>query len=179
MSKSAQQVGGRIVNPTLIGSVTAADATLEDATLTDPEITGAEVSGSEIDDSVITDCRIGIGPSAAINTAGAVTLTNAILAATPVILADPNGGNRTYTLGSTASLVAGVLGDSATFEFVILNTADEAESITLAAGDGDTTLLSTTASGGGTLAQGLGARVTLVRNGTKVIGLVSKFLAIT
>jgi len=169
MSKSAQQVGGRLVNPTLIGLVTGADATLEDATLT----------GAEIDDSVITDCRIGIGPSAAINTAGAVTVTNAILAATPVILADPNGGNRTYTLGSTASLIAGVLGDSATFEFVILNTADDAESVTLAAGDGDTTLLSTTASGGGTLAQGLGARVTLVRNGTKVIGLVSKFLAIT
>lgn len=169
MSKSAQQVGGRLVNPTLIGLVTGADATLEDATLT----------GAEIDDSVITDCRIGIGPSAAINTAGAVTVTNAILAATPVILADPNGGNRTYTLDATANLLAGVLAASATYELVIVNTADAAESIALAAGDGDTTLLSSISSNGGTLTQGLAAKVTLVKNGTKIVALITKYLAIT
>jgi len=71
------------------------------------------------------------------NTAGAVTLTIAELL-TGVVVADPNGAGRTYTLPTAADLVAGVKGAQIgdVIRCLIVNGADAAETITLAAGTG-------------------------------------------
>ena len=74
------------------------------------------------------------------NTAGAVTLTAAELLA-GTIVADPNGAGRTYTLPTAALLVAamaaaGHVQVGSTLKFMIVNGADAAETITVAAGAG-------------------------------------------
>jgi hypothetical protein len=83
-----------------------------------------------------------------LSTAGNETLTAAQLLG-GLILRDPNGGARTDTLPTAALLVAALpgyqIGDA--FEFTIRNTADAAETITVAAGTGGT------ASGTMTIAQ--------------------------
>lgn len=82
-----------------------------------------------------------------ITTAGAVTLTAAQILG-GYITRDPNGGNRTDTLPTAALLVAQIrayaseigvqLPSTLSFEFVIQNTADAAETITLDSGSGGT-----------------------------------------
>lgn len=75
-----------------------------------------------------------------LNTAGDLTLTTAQILG-GLILRDPNGGARTDTLPTAALLLAampaGVLIDTS-FRFTIRNTADAAETITVAAGTGGT-----------------------------------------
>lgn len=74
-----------------------------------------------------------------LSTAGAETLTPAQVLG-GLILRDPNGAGRTDTMPTAALLLAtmpGVVVDSS-FEFTIRNTADAAETITVAAGTGGT-----------------------------------------
>lgn len=78
------------------------------------------------------------GPAAASkNTAGPVTLTAAEIVG-GIVVADPNGAGRTYTLPTAALLVAALqapaVGDI--IRCLIVNGADAAETITLAAGSG-------------------------------------------
>jgi len=81
-------------------------------------------------------------------TAGNLTITSAMLL-NGILARDPAGSNRTDTLPTAALLVAALGGPSATakdgkafvglsFETLIVNTADAAETITLAAGTGGT-----------------------------------------
>lgn len=80
-----------------------------------------------------------------ITTAGAVTLTAAQILG-GYITRDPNGGNRTDVLPTAALLVAQIrayaseigvqLRNVMSFEFVIQNTADAAETITVQQGSG-------------------------------------------
>jgi hypothetical protein len=85
--------------------------------------------------------RFGVDPAfTSINTAGAVTLTAAQLL-TGLIVADPNGAGRTYTFPTAALLVAAMLAAGhcqvgSTLSCLIVNGADAAETITLAAGAG-------------------------------------------
>lgn len=78
-----------------------------------------------------------------------------------LILRDPNGGARTDTLPTAALLVAAIsgakIGDA--FEFTYRNTADAAETITIAAGTGGT------ASGTMTIAQNNTKRFLVVLTG--------------
>lgn len=73
------------------------------------------------------------------NTAGAVTVTAAELL-TGIIVADPNGAGRTYTLPTAALLVAAVpnakVGDLV--RCTVINGADAAEALTIAEGAGGT-----------------------------------------
>lgn len=74
------------------------------------------------------------------NTAGSVTLTAAEIL-TGAIVADPNGGTRTYTFPTAALLVAAMVAAGhcqvgSTLYCLIVNGADAAEAITLAAGAG-------------------------------------------
>lgn len=85
--------------------------------------------------------------STTITTAGAVTLTSAQILGGQ-INRDPNGAGRTDTLPTAALLVAylknlaGQVGAQLTapisFDFVVQNDADAAETITIAAGSGAT-----------------------------------------
>lgn len=83
------------------------------------------------------------GTTATITTASAVTLTAAQLAG-GLILRDPNGAGRSDTTPTAALLVAyfsngglrPIIGQR--FEFIIKNTADAAETITILAGTGCT-----------------------------------------
>ena len=72
-----------------------------------------------------------------ITTAGAGTYTAAQIRGR-IILRDPTGGARTDTLPTAALLVAGFsnskIGD--THDVLVINTADAAETITIAAGSG-------------------------------------------
>lgn len=74
-----------------------------------------------------------------VSTAGAGTLTAAAILG-GLILRDPNGGDRTDTTHTAAQLVAAAVGCAVddTMEFMIVNTADAAETITLAGGSGVT-----------------------------------------
>lgn len=82
---------------------------------------------------------VDITPST-LTTAGALTLTSAQLLG-KLILRDPNGAGRTDTLPTATLLNQAVRGAKVgtSFEFVIRNTADAAETITVAAGTGGTT----------------------------------------
>lgn len=77
--------------------------------------------------------------AATITTAGAGTYTAANMLG-GLILRDPNGGSRTDTTHTAAQIVAALPGAAVddTFELVIVNTADAAETITLAGGTGVT-----------------------------------------
>ena len=77
------------------------------------------------------------------NTAGAVTYTAANLIG-GLILRDPAGANRSDVTPTAADIVAGIAGAivGSSFEFIIRNTADAAETITLTAGT-DVTLSGT------------------------------------
>jgi hypothetical protein len=78
-------------------------------------------------------------PTSQIATAGAATYTAGQLKA-GIILRDPNGAGRTDTLPTAALLLAAFPGVQigSTFEFVVENQADAAETITIAAGTGGT-----------------------------------------
>lgn len=71
------------------------------------------------------------------NTAGGVTLTAAELIG-GIVVADPNGASRTYTLPTAALLVAAIPGAKVgdIIRCLVVNGADAAETITLAAGSG-------------------------------------------
>ena len=90
-------------------------------------------------------------------TAGNLTLTAAQVLG-GLILRDPNGGARTDTLPTAALLAAAINGVfvGSAFEFTIRNTADAAETITVAVGTGGT--------GSGTL--------TIAQNNTKRFAIV-------
>lgn len=77
---------------------------------------------------------------ATINTAGAVTLTAAQLVESNLLLCDPNGAGRTYTTPTATLILAAIRGAvvGTSFTFRIVNTADAAEAITVAAGTGVT-----------------------------------------
>ena len=77
--------------------------------------------------------------STVLNTAGALTLTAAQIMG-GLILRDPNGGARTDTLPTAALLVAAIQGAEVgtSFTLIIRNTADGAETITIAVGTGGT-----------------------------------------
>lgn len=81
------------------------------------------------------------GVGAALATAGAGTLTAAIIAG-GIILRDPAGANRSDTTDTAENLVAnatlGLDQDYKTFQFIVINTADAAETITLLGGTGVT-----------------------------------------
>ena len=73
-----------------------------------------------------------------ISTAGNVTITVANLLS-GIIVRDPNGAGRTDTLDTAANIVAGVPGRASNGDIVrvwVVNGADAAETITLAAGTG-------------------------------------------
>jgi hypothetical protein len=74
-----------------------------------------------------------------VTTASAVTLTAAQILG-GLILEDPNGGAATATLPTAALLLAAIPGAvvGTSFEFTIRNTADAAETITVAGGTGGT-----------------------------------------
>lgn len=74
---------------------------------------------------------------ASINTAGNVTLTAAQILG-GIIVRDPNGAGRTDTLPTAALLVAAAPGAQVgdTVQCLIVNGADAAETITVAAGTG-------------------------------------------
>lgn len=76
---------------------------------------------------------------ATITTVGNVTLTAAEVLG-GLILRDPNGGARTDTLPTAALLIAAIANAAVgqSFEFIIRNTADAAETITVASGSGGT-----------------------------------------
>jgi len=100
------------------------------------------------------------GPGTALTTAGAGTLTAAILAG-GVILRDPNGAGRTDTTDTAANIVAdatmGLDADYKEYSFYIINTADANETITLAGGSG------VTLQGSITIAQNSMTRLTIFR----------------
>lgn len=85
---------------------------------------------------------------ATISTAGAGTYTAANIAG-GIILRDPAGDNRTDTTGTAADILAQFLGAKvgSSFELIVRNTADAAETITVAGGTG------VTISGTATIAQ--------------------------
>jgi hypothetical protein len=100
----------------------------------------------EADDDPEYDVAVSAPVPAEITTAGAVTLTAAQIMAS-FLKADPSGAARTYTLPTAALLVAALkkahVGQRLVFQ--IQNTADAAETITVAEGaggtaDGDSTL---------------------------------------
>jgi hypothetical protein len=99
-----------------------------------------------------------------LSTAGALTLTAAQVLG-GLILRDPNGGARTDTLPTAALLLAAIQNEGqfeagTSFEFTIRNTADAAETITVAAGTGGTT------SGTMTIAQNNSKRFVVVFTNT-------------
>lgn len=80
------------------------------------------------------------GTPTALATAGAGTLLAAAILS-GMILRDPAGNNRTDTTDTAANLIAAIPAlavDYGEFEFFIVNTADAAETITLAGGVGVT-----------------------------------------
>ena len=83
------------------------------------------------------------GAGAALATAGAGTYTAAIIAG-GIILRDPAGADRTDTTDTAENLIANVtLGLDAnykSFQFYVINTADQAEVITIAGGVGVTVM---------------------------------------
>jgi len=85
----------------------------------------------------ITDAVQRVTAVATKNTAGAVTYTAAELVG-GLILRDPAGANRDDVTPTAAQIVGAVAAAIATssFEFIIRNTADAAETITLTAGTG-------------------------------------------
>lgn len=80
------------------------------------------------------------GTPTTLATVGAGTyLAAAILSG--MILRDPSGGNRTDTTDTAANIIAAIAAlsvDYGEFEFYVINTADAAETITLAGGVGVT-----------------------------------------
>lgn len=100
-----------------------------------------------------------------LTTASALTLTAAQILG-GLILRDPNGGARTDTLPTGPQIAAALGADGSrshqaieagtSFEFAIRNTADAAETITVAAGSGGTV------SGTATIAQNNSKRFLLV-----------------
>lgn len=80
------------------------------------------------------------GTPTVLATAGAGTLLAAAILS-GMILRDPNGANRVDTTDTAANLIAAIAAlavDYGEFEFYIVNTADAAETITLAGGVGVT-----------------------------------------
>lgn len=111
--------------------------------------------------------RVKKEPSAAasvITTAGAGTYTAAQLL-NGVIARDPNGAGRTDTTDTAANIITG-LGLNADYkeaEVVVVNTADAAETITLAGGSG------VTLKGAITIAQNQSTRLAIMRTGAAAV----------
>lgn len=83
---------------------------------------------------------VNVGTSSTYTTAGAGTYTATMLFS-GLILRDPNGAGRTDTTDTAANIIAGTPGLSAdgdSFLCMVVNTADAAETITLAGGTGVT-----------------------------------------
>lgn len=100
------------------------------------------------------------------NTAGAITLTAAMLK-TGLITRDPNGANRTDTFDTAANILAAIpalANDGDIFRVYLINTADAAETITLAVAAG-----LTIANVGQTLAQNEAAMLLLRRTSSTTI----------
>lgn len=110
----------------LIG-VAAADAA-------NPSATG-NVRLNGINPPITQEAQVGVPVSK--NTAGAVTLTAAEVLS-GLIVADTNGAGRTYTLPTAALLVAAMPGARVgdVIRCYVINGADAAETLTLAAGAG-------------------------------------------
>lgn len=107
---------------------------------------------------------LGYSSVSTLSTAAALTLTAAQILG-GLILRDPAGGARTDTLPTAALLLAAIqneanFGTGTSFEFTIRNTADAAETITVAAGTGGTT------SGTMTIAQNNSKRFVVVFTNT-------------
>jgi hypothetical protein len=108
-----------------------------------------------------------VSPSAAaanIVTAGAGTYTAAQLAG-GVITRDPTGADRTDTTDTAANLITalGLTADYQERDCLIVNTADAAETITLAGGAGVTLLTATTIPQGGAI------RLSFIRTGAAAV----------
>lgn len=120
----------------------------------------------------ITDAVQRVTAVATKNTAGAVTYTAAELVG-GLILRDPNGANRSDVTPTAAQIVGAVPAAIATssFEFIIRNDADAAETITLTAGAG------ITLSGTMTIAQNNSKRflavITNAGSGTQAVTIYS------
>ena len=101
-------------------------------------------------------------------TAGVVTYTAAELIGR-LILRDPNGASRSDVTPTAAQIIAGITGAivSSSFEFIIRNDADAAETITLTAGT-DVTL-----SGTMTIAQNNSKRFLCVVTGAATVTIYS------
>lgn len=82
---------------------------------------------------------VGVVTATVLSTAGAITLTAAQIL-TGLILRDPAGGARTDTLPTAALLAAAIANVKvgSAFMFHVRNTADAAETLTIAAGAGGT-----------------------------------------
>lgn len=118
-------------------------------------------------DSPVIAGDLKFAPSATatnITTAGAGTLTAAALD-NGLITRDPNGGDRTDTTDTAANIIAGLDLDANYEErfCVIHNTADAAETITLAGGVG-VTLQSAI-----TIAQGSAVKLGIMRTGAAAV----------
>lgn len=120
----------------------------------------------------INDAVASVTVVATDNTAGAKTWTAANLIG-GLLLRDPNGDARSDVTPTAAALVAGIAGCivGSSFEFIIRNTADAAETITLTAGNG------VTLSGTMTIAQNFSRRfravVTNTGSGTEAVTIYS------
>ena len=101
--------------------------------------TGTSVFSGRLKNSATAQIPVFQPTPDSITTAGAGTYTIANLL-NGILLRDPNGGSRTDTLPTAALVVAGMsgcaVGDS--ISCTIINTADAAETITLAMGSGGT-----------------------------------------
>lgn len=121
-------------------------------------LAGAEtLTNKKLNGHVALSRNVDFMAAATVTTAGAATLTAAQLLG-GIVLRDPNGDNRSDVLPTAALLVAAIAGCvvGTAFEFTIRNTADAAETITVAAGSGGTV------SGTATIAQNNSKRFLIV-----------------
>jgi hypothetical protein len=131
-------INGAWPESVLLASVTGLQAALDlKAPLASPALTGTATAVN----FTVTGLRK-LAPSATpanITTAGAGTYTAANLAV-GVITRDPNGAARTDTTDTAANLIStlALAADYQERECVLVNTADAAETITLAGGSGVT-----------------------------------------
>lgn len=172
---------GTFVMPEYVG---AADAGKGKTSAGAPAYTrGLVLEASEAEDDLCTvlltspfpainDAVASVTVVASDSTAGAKTWTAANLIG-GLLLRDPNGDARSDVTPTAAALVAGIAGCivGSSFEFIVRNTADAAETITLTAGNG------VTLSGTMTIAQNYSRRfravVTNIGSGTEAVTIYS------
>lgn len=95
--------------------------------------------GTKVSDSAIDRRKLALRTESTDNTAGALTITAAMVV-NGLLTRDPNGASRTDVLPTAALLVAGITSPfvGQELEFMIVNMADAAETITVQAGSGGT-----------------------------------------